>query len=209
MVLRGNHRHDGLAVREGKHRDLRSGQEFLDDDPASGIAEFLFFHHGADRCFRVLPGLRDDDAFTQRQAVRFDDGRDRRFVQIGERFVHLGERLILSGRNVVFSHQILGEHLARFDDRRVFHRAEAFDSERFQPVNASHGQRIVRSDHGKIHRMALDEFHDPVDVRGPDIHAVRICRDTAVARQGVDRLNVFVLFQFLDDRMLTAAAANN
>jgi hypothetical protein len=58
--------------------------------------------------------------------------------------------------------------------------------------------------------MGLGEVHDFADVLGPDFRdADRVGGDAAVAGEGVDGLRLGILFQFFDDGVFAASAADN
>ena len=66
-----------------------------------------------------------------------------------------------------------------------------------------------RRHNGVIDLHGFRESHYAVNIRRLDVHAGRVRRNAAVARQGVDRLHGRILLQLLDDGVLAAAAANN
>ena len=208
MVHRGYHRHHRFAVGKRQNRNLRSGQKFFDDDAAAAFAENLILHHGAYRVPGFFDCFRDHNAFTECQSVRLND--DRRFgsFQIGDRCRRITEGLVRCGRNLVFFHQIFGKRLAAFDDRRFFIRSEGFDAARPQQIHRTHDQRIVRCDNCQIDLLLHCEFRDFFNFLGADIHAYRVGSDAAVAGQCVNGFDALIFFEFFDDGVLSAAAAD-
>ena len=104
MVHGGDHGLDYLAVGKGQHGDLGAFKEFLDDDVLAALAEDFVSHHGLHRVHGLLPGLGDDDALSQGQAVGLDDGGDGGVLQVFEGRVHAVEDLIGGGGDAVFLH---------------------------------------------------------------------------------------------------------
>ena len=119
----------------------------LDQDTAPALSELQVLHHAAHRILRLFPGLRDDHAFAEREAVGFDDRRKRRRFQVLQCRLHFLKDLAGSRRDPVFLHQALGKDLAAFDDRGVSPRAEAGDALRFQRIDTTEDERIVRGHH--------------------------------------------------------------
>ena len=209
MVHAGDHGLHGGAVGEGKHGNFRAFEVFLDDDPVAAFAE-LFVLHDLPHSFPGVPAVHGHGhALAQGQAVRLDHRRDRRSLKVFQGLFRVSEDLVGRGGNAVFLHQVLGEDLAALDDGGVRAGTEAGDALLFQRVHTAQHQRIVRCDNSVIDLRAAGESDDAFDVRRLHVDADSVRRDTAVARQGVDRLHGGILLQFFDDRMLAAATADD
>ena len=209
MVHGRDHGHHGLAVGKGQDGHLGTGEELLDDDTAAAFTENFVLQHGAQGIFGLLAGLGDDDALAQGQAVGLDDRGNGRVLDVRQRLFQVGEHRVGGGGDVVFLHQPLGKHLAALDDGGVFPGAEHGDAQLFQLIGTAQHQGVVGSHHGKADVMVFGEVHDAADVRGGDAGALGIGGDAAVAGQGVYFGDGGILFQALDDGVLTAAAAHN
>ena len=173
----------------------------------AGLAEDVILHHVPDGGFGLLPGLGDDDAFAQRQAVGLDDGGDGGGVQISKGGGHVVEDLIPGGGDTVFLHEIFGEDLAALDDGSPGAGAEAGNFSCFQRVHAAQYQGIVRCDHGVIYLLFLREGDNLVDFRCADGDAHCVRRDAAVAGESENLRDRGILFQAFDDGVFPSAAA--
>ena len=210
VVHGGHHGPDGGAVGKGQHADLRTGQKLLDHDLVAGVAEGFVLHDGLDGVLRLNQILGDQHALAQRQAVGLDDDGEGGGFQILQRLGGVVEDLVAGGGDAVLLHQVLGEHLAGLDAGGLGIRAEAGDARLVKPVHAAQGQGIVRSHHSEIDIMGLGEVHDGGNVLGTDLRdAHRVLGDAAVAGQGVDGLHAGIFFQFLDNGVLAATAADD
>ena len=143
----------------------------------------------------ILAGFRNDDALTQRQAVRLDYHRNPAIPDIFQCLIHIVECLVFRRRNSVFFHQILGERLAALDNCSRLRRSEARNALLIQHVHQSQNQRIVRCHHHIIHVFLHAPLRNLVQVLGTDCHAFRILRNSAVSRQRVDFRNLRALLQ--------------
>ena len=123
--------------------------------------------------------------------------------------LHLVEDLIGSGGNAVFFHQVFGKDLAALDDGGVGLRAEAGDADFVQRIHRPQHQRIVRGHHGVVNGVFLGKVHNARNVRGGNVHALRVCRNASIAGQGIDFFNGFVLFQLLNDGVFPSTATND
>ena len=124
MVLSGGHGLDGLAVHEGKDGNLTAGHELLDDQTISGRAEFLVGHDLLDALFCLIEVLANQNAFSESQAVGFENDGEISIFQISERRLRAVEGLIGSCGNLIFFHQVLGKCFGAFQDGRIFSRTE-------------------------------------------------------------------------------------
>ena len=120
----GGHGLDGLAVHEGKDGNLTAGHELLDDQTISGRAEFLVGHDLLDALFCLIEVLANQNAFSESQAVGFENDGEISIFQISERRLRAVEGLIGSCGNLIFFHQVLGKCFGAFQDGRIFSRTE-------------------------------------------------------------------------------------
>ena len=208
MVHAGYHRLYSRTVRESQHGYFGSFKEFFNDDLIAAFAKLLVFHdlpHG----FARFPAVHGHGhALAQGQAVRLDYRRNRRGFQVFQRLFRIGEYFIGRGGNPVLLHQVLGEDLASLNDRRVFPGTEAGNAHRLQGIHTTQHQRIIRSHNRIINLCGFGKSHDSINIRSLDIHTGCVRRDPAVSRQGINGFDFRVLPQFLDNGMLTAAAAD-
>ena len=208
MVHGGHHGLYHLAVGEGQHTDLRTGEELLDDHTAARFPEHAVCHHIGDGLHGLLPGLGNDHALAQGQTVGLDDRGDGGGFQILEGSVQIIEDLVLCRGDAVFLHQVLGEDLAALNDGCVGAGAKAGNPLFRQRVHSAKDQRIVRRDHRIIDLVLRGKFHNPGNIRGADGNADRIGGNTAVSGQGVNRFHGRILFQLFDDGVFPSAAAD-
>ena len=152
--------------------------------------------------------LRDDYALAEGKPIRLDDGRVPRAPKIRKRGLRILEHGIRCGRDIVFAHQVFGEYLAAFDFSRLFIGPKAGDAECVEPVHCAKGQRVIRRNDCKIHRLLLCKGRNPVNLLGADGHAYRIRRNAAVSRKRVNGFNIRVFLYRLDDGVLASAAAD-
>ena len=172
-------------------------------------AEYFIFHDGFYAGFCLFSCFRDDNAFAQCQTVCFDNGGNGCCFQISQRVFRVVKHFVSRCRNVVFLHEIFGEHFAAFQNRCVFVGAEARHADGFQCVNCPQYQRIVRSYHCEINGFFLGKCHNAVNILCTNIHTDCILCDTAVAGQCVQFCHIFVFLDLLHDGMFSATAAYN
>ena len=209
MIHRGYHRDNGLAVSKAEHGYLRPFKEFFDNYAVAAVAELFVAHYRYDRVLCFFTRIGDYNALAQREAVGLDDRGYGSCLQIGKGLVHVTEGFIGCGGDSVFFHQILGKHLAAFNDGGVLPGAEAGDADGFQRVHASQHQRIVRRYHGVVNPLFPREGHDAVDILRADRNAGCVRGDPAVPGQSKDLRNLRIFLQFLNDGVFPSAAADN
>ena len=210
VVHGGYHGDHGLAVGKGQHGDLRAGEKFLNDHLISAVAEGAVQHDGFHGGHGVLPGLSDEHTLAQSQTVGLDHHGQGAGLHIVHRGGSIGEHLILRRGDPVFFHQVLGKDLAALNDGGLRLRAEAGDPSGLQRVHRTQHQRIVRRHHGEVNAVGLGKVHLRGNILRADLRdAHSVSSDAAVAGSAVDRLHSGILFQFFDDGVLTAAAADN
>ena len=210
LVVHGrDHRHHGLAVGKGQHGHFRALQKLLDDHAVAALAKGVVAHGVPDRFLGLPRAFADQHALAQRQTVGLDHQRRRRVAHVGKRRFGIVKYLALGRGDAVLLHQALGKNFAGFDLGGARLGAEAGDAQRVQAIHAAHGQRVVRRDHGEVDAVFRGEARHALYVRGLDVHALRVLRDAAVARQGVNGFCLGVLFQHADERVFAPAAAND
>ncbi len=209
MVFGGNHRLDALAIGKGKDGNLRPGQEFFNDHTVAGSAERFILHdlfHGG-LCFRIIRSK--DHAFPEGQAVRLNNSRVRApFPDEIQRLFRIIEHFILRRGNVIFFHQALGKNLAAFDPGRLCIRTERADARFFQLIHHSGGKRIIRCNKDQVSLVLFAKFHNTRNIRRGKRDALRVFRNSPIAGGAVQLRGMRALFQFADNGMLPAAAAD-
>ena len=103
----------------------------------AALAEYMFLHHADDSFFCFFAGLRNNDTFSECQAICLDNSRDRCRLKIGKRRSHIIKDLVCSSRDTVFFHQVLGKDLAAFNDGRICTGSETRNTNRFQGINTA------------------------------------------------------------------------
>ena len=79
-----------------------------------------------------------------------------------------------------------------------------------ETVHAAQGQGVVRGHHGEINGVGLGKVHNFFEVLGPGLRdAHRVRGNAAIAGESVDGLHLGILFQFFDDSVLAASAADD
>ena len=209
VVHGGNHRDDDLAVGERKHRNLGSGEEFLDNDVIARRTEDLVRHHRANSVLCLSESFGDDNALAERKTVRFDNDGHILVLKISDCTIHIVENFVSRCGDRVFLHKILRERLASLNDSRLFVGAEAGNTDRGKCVNATENERIVGGDDSVVDGIFGGELNDAVNILRADRDAGRVSRDTAVAGQTVDIFDVLVLLDRLNNGVFTAAAADD
>jgi len=210
VIHAGNHRLDGLAVTEGQHTDLRTGQKLLHNDMVAGGTELFVQHDLADAVSGLLLALADQHALAERQAVCLDD---HGVLALGPDVVHdlfrIIECLIPGGGDAVLLHQILAEYLAGLDARRSLIRAERRNADSGQCVHHAQRQRVILCNDHIVKGFILGKLHHGVHIGGGDRLAAGIIADAAVAGCAPDLGAAGAFFQRADDGVLTPAAAYN
>ncbi len=108
---------------------------------------------------------------------------------------------------MIFCHKIFGKNLTSFYNGRFFVRTEAGDTSRFQAVYRAQNQRIIGSDNRKINLVFYSKPGDSLNVLGTYSNTFCIGCNTTIARKGIDFLHPGTFPQFLDNGVLSAAAA--
>ena len=210
MIHRGNHRTDGSAVGECQHADLGTGEELLDDDLVAGIAKRLVLHDAFDRILCLGQILRDKHALSQSQTVGLDDDGKIGSFQIFHCLGGVVKNLIGGSGDTVLFHQVFGKDLAGFDAGSLGVRTETGDACLVQTVYAAESQRVIRSHHREINCVGLGKVNNSGDIFGADLRDTnRIQRNAAIAGKAVNCLHGSILFQFLNNGVLTATTADN
>ena len=207
LVIHGaDHRHDDITVGEAEDRDLRTLEVLLDDDLIAGVAELVLCHDGLDALDRLFTGHRDDDALSECESVRLDDGRDRAGLDIRLCGVDIGEYLIARGRDVVLLHQVLREYLRALDDGCLALRSEGRDTGCLECIDHARNERVIRCDDHIIQLLLDGELYDALDIGCLDLrYALGVSCDTTVARDRIELLDRRILLDCFDDGMLTSA----
>ena len=210
MIHRGHHRNNGLAICKGKYRNFRPCQKFFYNNGAAAFAEHLVFHHALDSLFCFFQIGCNDNAFSQSQTICFDDGRELIFLlDVCNGCICIVENFILCGRNVILLHQFLGECFAAFDDCSRLIRAKGCKSSCLHGIDHTQYQRVIRCNKNQINCQLLCQCNHAFYIGCLHRKAFCIFGDSAVSRCTVQGIHLFAFFQFADDGVFSAAAANN
>ena len=199
MILRRRHGLEVLAVNEGEHGNLRTGQELLDDDARTGAAECTAVDRVLDRLNGFFLGHGDRNTLAERKTIRLDNDRRAVLLDVLDRVRRVLKNSVACGRDIVFLHQILSKGLAALDDGSVLARTEGADACGLERVHHAERERIIRRDHNEIRLVLLRERDHAVDVGRLDGNALRLSGDAAVARSAPDMVNLGAFFQCMDD----------
>ena len=209
VVHRRNHGNYHITVSKGQHRDLRTGQEFLNNDLITAGTEYLVGHHRANSLHSLLTGHSDDNTLAQSQTVSLDNSGDGSRFQILQRCFHIGEDFISSSGNTVLLHEVLGENLTALNDCSICLGAKARDTLLFQCIHAAQNQGIIGCNNGIVNAGLHSKINDGINVLCTDVYTGSILCHTAVTGCYKDFGDGLVFFQFFNNGMLTATAANN
>ena len=116
--------------------------------------------------------------------------------------------LIAGSGNAVLLHQILGKDLAALEDCRIGTGAEGGDTSLVECIHHAQYQRVIRRNHNKVDTIILGEAYNTVNISDAALHTDGICRNTAVARQSVDRFRLGALLERPDNGMFPSAGTN-
>ncbi|MPN40301.1 hypothetical protein SDC9_187837 [bioreactor metagenome] len=107
MIHRGHHRHKGFAIRKYQNGHLRTAQKFFNHNIVPAVSKHFVFHHGMNsrQCFLFIIG--NDDTFSKRQTICFDDNGKRHRFKIICRRLGIVKNLICRRRYIVFFHEFL------------------------------------------------------------------------------------------------------
>ena len=182
MILACGHTSDAFAVGESEHGHFPSRKEFLDNDGATRAAEYLGEHHIVERFERRIAVGTDDDAFTERESVRFQyDGEIFRFFYVSARASVFVESSVSRGGYAVALHEFLGKRLTAFDYRGVFAGTERLDAFRFEHVHKPRRQRVVGRDEYEVDGAFLRVSDYIIEFHSLDRHDLRYLRYAGVA----------------------------
>ena len=109
---------------------------------------------------------------------------------------------------MILLHQVFGKHLAGLDLGSGGVGAKAGDPRGLDKVHHTGSQRVVGRHKHQIHRFFLRQGQHPLLVHGVHWEALSVPADAAVAGGTIDSLHLGAVFQFADNGVLTAAAAD-
>ena len=209
MVHGRDHRLDCLGISEGQNRNLYALQELFHNNVVAAGAECLVLHDGLDCVLSFGKVLGDDDTLAQGQTVRLDDnGVFVHLLDVGNCRMGIVKSLIAGSGNAVLLHQILGKDLAALEDCRIGTGAEGGNASLVKRIHHAQYQRVIRRNYDKVDSVILGEAHNTVDISGTALHTDGICRNTAVARQSIDRFRLGALLERPDNGMFPSAGTN-
>ncbi len=105
--------------------------------------------------------------------------------------------------------QILHERFAAFNFSRILARTEYRNVLRFERIDNSCGERIIRTDDGKSDFTLFGKRSQLIEFKYTDRHTFRQLGNPGIAGCTVDFTGCGALGQLPDDRMLPAAAADH
>ena len=209
MVHRGDHRCDAFAVRECQHGDLRTRQEFLNDELRAALAEDFILHNGANCVDCLLLGLRNDNALAECKTVCLDDRRISILLfDIADCGFGIGKDLIFCGRDAVFLHEILREHLAALNDRGSLGGTEDLEAVFTHQIRHAEHQRIIRRNENPINSELFGKRKHAVQISCLHRKTLGIFCNAAVARCTVESGDQRGFAELHNNGVLSAAAAD-
>ena len=104
VILRGGHGLEVLAVYEGEHGNLRTGQELLDNDTRTGTAECTAVDRVLDCLDGFFLGHSNGNALAECKTVRLDNDRRTVLLDVLDRVCGVLKNSVARGRDVVFLH---------------------------------------------------------------------------------------------------------
>ena len=207
MVLGKRHRIDALAVHETQEGELGAGEEIFHHDPA--LAESLVQQHAGECGLRFLQILGNHHALAGRQAVVFEDGRERTGRDIGKCFVVVRKSLIGGCGNAVFLHEPLGELLGALDGRSSLRVAEHREACGAEGVRQTGRQRRLRPDDRQVHGILNREVLQPLDISIFQGHVECLLTDAGIPGGAINLGDLRAPAQRIDNGVLTPAAAHD
>ena len=209
MIHRGDHRHNGFAVRECQHGNFRTGQEFLDNQLGTALAEDLVFHNGAHGIACFLLGKCDDDTLAECQTVRLYDSRiGILLTDIRHCLFRIVKDLVFCRRNTIFLHQVLGKDLAALNDRGSLGRSEHLEAVCAQQICHTKHERIIRCNEYPVYGELFRQLEHPVQIGRLDRIAFGKFCNAAVSRRAVEFGDQRRFAELHDNGVLSAAAAD-
>ena len=104
VILCGRHGLEVLAVYEGEHGNLRTGQELLDNDTRTGTAECTAVDRVLDCLDGFFLGHSNGNALAECKTVRLDNNRRTVLLDVLDRVCGVLKNSVARGRDVVFLH---------------------------------------------------------------------------------------------------------
>ena len=182
VVLRGGHRHGGLAVAQRQQRELLALERLLDHHAA--LAEAPLHEEVLERLARLLLVGRDDDALARGQAVELQH--DRVALDRAHALVDGVHRQPRGGRDAGSLHDLLGERLGALQARDLAGRPEGGDPARCERVDEPRDERRLGPDDDEVDGLALGRVGHRGDVLDRRLDEPRVARDARVAGSAQD-----------------------
>ena len=209
MVFGRNHRYQCFAVCKCQDRYFRTGDKLLYNDLVAGLAKHLILHNGVHCIGSLVEVLGNDNALAQRQTVCFYNYWIHVvFFNECNGIPRIAEYIVSCGWDVVFLHQILGEHLTSLDDCCGSVGTKCLDAGCFYCVYHACCQRVIRCNKYQVDLMLLCKGYHAVNVHGFDVHTLGIAGNTAVTRRTVQLLYLWAFQQLANNGVFSSAAAN-
>ncbi len=173
------------------------------------IAEDAALHAVLEMLDRLLARRADANALPCGEAVRLDDERVLRALDVGPGVAEHVEDLEVGRRDVVAAHERLGEDLGALETRRLLGRTEALDPGAFEPVDEPHAERPLGADDGEVDLLREREGQERLDLLALEVDALRDLGAARVAGSGVELGETRRLRQLPAERVLAAAVPDD
>ena len=212
MILRARQRPDRVAVAEAQDAQLLALQELFDHHLVPGTAELLVDQHAFQRLFGFRLGPGQEHALSGRQAVGLDHDVEVHLLHVCLCSLEVSELAEPRGRNVVPHHEVFRVGLGAFHAGGPPGWSKASQASfPARGLDARH-ERSLRARDNQVHVMLGRESDDGGEIVGIDASHMlglgQALTGAPVARQDVERLDIFRLVELPCQGMLTAAAAN-
>ena len=210
MIHGRYHRLYGFAVSKAENRDFRPGQKFFNYNLRAAFTKDFVFHDGSNciKCLRFI--LCNHNAFSQCQAVCFNDSRiGILFPEISLCFLRVMKYSVFCSRNVILLHQLFGKYLASFQNSGIFLRAKGHEAFCLHCICHAQNQRIIRCNKYQINSQFFCQPYHAVNIGCLYREAFCILGNTAVSRCAVQCINLRTFCQLHDNGVLSSAAADH
>ena len=178
------------AVGDHLHGELAAGDELLDHDLATRLAERLLLHQVVDHRAAGARVVDDEHALARGEPVGLDHLRpEREALEVRLRRAGALEAAPRAGRDAVAVEELLREHLRALEARARAPGTEYRDAALAQLVGEAERQRLFRPDDDEIGALLTREPYECVDVVRRHRHVARDARRAGVPRRAHDLLH--------------------
>jgi len=185
VILAAGHRQCVHAIDQRDEAGFLAVEKLLDHHPRTGIAVGVAGQHVVQRRFGIGQRQRHHHALARRQTVGLDHDRRAVRAHMRQRRRQFVEHRVAAGGDAVPLQELLGECLAAFELRGGGAWSEHAQTGGAKPIDYTGDQRRLRADHGEIHRFALRQRQQRVEVGGRhrDIAAFGFAGGAGIARR--------------------------